>query len=254
MRVYDCHNHMDAPELDDTRAEMVEAARQSGVRNMIISAGDPAHWDRTQAVAQRLGVVWTLGLHPWWVSELPHENDHWLNALAQRDTPHGLGEMGLDGVLQKTRESRYEQVRVLRVQLDLAVARDLPIVVHGARAWGHVIDELTAWPQAIRGMLHSFDGSAELARVATARGFFLSFGPSIAWSRRAQAAAAAIDDRFFLLETDAPHRPIARQGQGAPRDVLAVAEHVAHARGTSVNDVLERSARNAEALFPSLRG
>ena len=200
-----------------------------------MAAADPVDWDRVVRCAEQTGGYAAIGLHPWWVDAKASD---WLSELSAR-RPALMGEVGLDfvcGVSQKL------QVDVARRQLEMAVAWDVPVVLHCVRAW-HVLGPMLRDVGNVRGMVHGWNGSAEQALDATKRGLYLSFGPTLLRSQKAMAAASALPQDQLLIETDCP------DGAAEPADLLGVARAIGAARGMSTDEVLEVTRDNAQRLM-----
>ncbi|MCO4743894.1 MAG: TatD family hydrolase [Proteobacteria bacterium] len=236
---FDAHSHLD--HLDPAAlADALEQARSRGIFGWAVSASDPAHWQRVLSVCRRVGALPQLGLHPWWAGELDEEaQDALLAQLTETLTPHGLGETGLDWARAKAPRSRRLQLRAFHAQIEMAQKHGVPLILHGVRAWGTVLDAL---PTGMAGVLHAFTGSPELADRAVGLGLHISFGPAVLRSERTQRAALRVPADQLLFETDAPD-------QGPLDSLVDVACFIADLRDDDPHDLLEQSARNARRLF-----
>jgi TatD DNase family protein len=236
---FDAHAHLDM--LDPATLEAVwERARLAGVTGVALAGADPRHWDRVRRVANMLGGVWQLGLHPWWAQELePSAQDAVLARLETELGPHGLGETGLDASRATSHAHRERQERAFARQVAMARARDLPVVLHGVRAWGRVLDTI---PAHTEGVLHAFTGSPDLAARAVRQGLHISVGRTILRSLRTQAAVQRIPGEWLLLESDGPDG-------GEPADLPRLASFVAKLRGEDPQERIAECSRNARRLF-----
>ena len=99
MELIDSHAHIDGPEFDEDRDEVIARARAAGVSEIVIvgAAGDMETAERTVRIAeQHAGIHATVGVHPHDASKL---QDGWwprLRELASRDSVCAVGETGLD--------------------------------------------------------------------------------------------------------------------------------------------------------------
>jgi TatD DNase family protein len=117
-----------------------------------------------------------------------------------------VGEIGLD--YHYDFSPREVQHDVFRVQIRLALERDLPIVIHTREAEDDTLRIIREEGQGrLRGVFHCFTGDQAAADRALATGFLLSI-PGVATFPKAdmlrQAAAAAPAERL-LVETDSPY-------------------------------------------------
>ncbi len=247
---FDAHTHLDFPEFDTDRAQVCARSVARGVTGWAIAGAAPEHWGRARAVADAIGAILTLGVHPWWVPALGP--DALAEALRALETARmdGLGECGLDHHRAREPDARATQRDVLRAQLAIARDRDLPIVVHCVRAHADLLGILRAdgVPRA-GGLMHGWSGSPEEVGPFVALGLHVSFGlralrPDAAKVR--EAARRVPPDRV-LLETDAPDGvPGTRMEPAQLRDV---AEAIATVRGEDADAVLARAGASARALW-----
>ena len=165
----------------------------------------------------------------------------------------GLGEVGLDRTVSKEASFVARQVRAMRAQLKIAKRLNYPVVLHIVRAHGLALEILktTGVPDA-GGVIHSFTGSAEMAREYQALGLFISFSTGIlrnATSRWIAAANAVAPDRL-LVETDSPDQsPFLDQPLNEPANLTVVIDALAAARGEAPTELGARTAANAKRLF-----
>lgn len=115
-----------------------------------------------------------------------------------------LGEIGLDYHYPDT--DRELQRCLFEKQMRLAARLDLPVVIHDRDAHGDVMDMIAAHPN-VCGVLHSFSGSAEMARELVRRGWMLSFSGTVTFknARKVAEACAAVPMDRVLIETDCPY-------------------------------------------------
>ena len=115
-----------------------------------------------------------------------------------------LGEIGLDYHYPDT--DKEKQMRYFKAQMSLAEKLDIPVCIHDRDAHGDVMDVIRAYP-GVRGVLHSFSGSAEMAQELVALGYFISFSGTLTFTnaRKPREVAAVIPRDKVLIETDCPY-------------------------------------------------
>ena len=115
-----------------------------------------------------------------------------------------LGEIGLDYHYPDT--DKELQHRYLDAQLTLARELELPVVIHDRDSHEDVMNILRAH-KGVRGVLHSFSGSAEMAREVIKLGYMISFSGTLTFknARRPKEVAAAVPHECVLIETDCPY-------------------------------------------------
>jgi TatD DNase family protein len=251
VRLIDSHSHIDAPEFDSDRVSVLGRARDAGVVAQVVPAVAAAGWSKLRALAARHPELKpAYGLHP--VSlDAHHPAD--LDALAEwidRERPVAVGECGLDFFVEGLDPDA--QRALFRRQLELARDFGLPVVVHARRA----VEEVVATVRRIgrlRGVVHSYGGSAEQARQLQALGFRIGVGGPLTYQRasRLRAVVAAVPLAQLLLETDAPDQPDAahRGERNEPSRLPTVLAAVAAARSEPLELVAEATTANARELF-----
>ena len=167
--------------------------------------------------AQYKGMFAAVGIHPEDCHGMPDEDAAMERLCAllgtaesrRRDKIVALGEIGLDYHYENYGEIPLDQAKELRffeAQLELAEKLDLPVIIHDREAHGDCFETILRHPN-VRGVFHSYSGSAELAHELARRGWYLSFSGTLTFKNasRVRAAAAAVPQEQTLVETDAPY-------------------------------------------------
>lgn len=261
MRLVDAHCHLNSDRLQGDVAEVVRAAAEAGVETLVMAGVDAACWRSQQALATRFpGVArMVFGLHPQVVAELDRAGlDKGLAELERmaRGEPAlvAVGETGLDRFTPERRDSVALQEESMRAHFELADAIGRPVVLHLLKAHDDALRVLKdARLPAAGGVVHSFSGSAELARAYVKLGLHVSFCGSLTWpqSRRLRAAAAEVPLDRVLVETDSPDQtPHPHQGEAnRPALLPLVAQALADVHGVDVAEIARRTTENATRFY-----
>ena len=251
MRLIDSHSHLDVAEFDHDRAEVIARAEAAGVTRQIVPAVKAAGWPGLREVcAGHDGLFAAYGLHPTFLGA--HRDDHLgeLRGWLERERPVAVGECGLDFFVDGL--DRERQAFLFDAQLRLAREYDLPVIVHARRAVDAVIAAIRR-VGGLRGVVHSFPGSAQQARQLWEQGFLVGLGGPVTYERanRLRRLAAEMPLEWLLLETDAPDQPDAghRGQRNEPARILAVLETIARLRDMAPTDLARATTDNAERLF-----
>lgn len=247
----DTHAHLDDASFGIDGDAMYARSAQAGVRRWVVPAIDRANWDAVDRLSrERPGVFPAFGLHPLFVDR--HEDSH-LSALPRWLDEHAavaVGEIGLDAYVEGLDLAR--QRTLFQRQLAIAREQDLPVIVHGRRAFEEVIHTLRRVGR-LRGVVHSFAGSEEQARQLFDLGFHLGIGGPVTYERaaRIRRVVATMPLAWLLLETDSPDQPCAghRGERNEPAFMLEVLDTVARLRGEDPDAVAAATTANAAALF-----
>lgn len=247
----DSHCHLDASEFDTDRAAVIARARAAGVDRQIVPAVDAAGWPRLRDLcAREPGLFPAYGLHPMYLAAHRPEHLIELRAWIDRERPCAIGECGLDYFVEGL--DADQQQRYFLGQLELARECGLPVVVHARRAVDAVIAAIRK-VGSLRGVVHSFPGSAEQARQLWQLGFLVGLGGPVTYERanRLRKLAKTIPLECLLLETDAPDQPDAgiRGQRNEPARLATVLETIAALRDEAPATIAAATTRNAEQLF-----
>ncbi len=261
--MFDAHTHLQDPRLADVFDEVVRQASEAHVTGLCSCGTTPDDWPATERLARMplpFVVVPAFGVHPWYVRHLPTDWFETLEACLDRNPVAVLGEVGLDGILDDIPVELQEKVLVR--QLELAERLRRPVVLHGARAWGRLIDVLKPRARRLPGFVtHGYGGSAEILKQILNMGGYVSFAGSVCNLRaeKIRAAAREIPDSQLLVETDSPDifppggRPAAIGANGKPlnqpANLARILEEVAALRGITPEALSDITGANARRVF-----
>lgn len=255
MILFDSHCHLDAPEFDGDRPEVLERARSVGVERQLIPAVDFEGWDKLRTIcASEPGMFAAYGLHPMYLDRHRPEHLEALPGWIERERPVAVGECGLDFFVEGL--DAGEQRRYFRRQLEIARDFDLPVVIHARRAVEEVIATIRS-VGGLRGVVHSYSGSEEQARQLFDLNFCLGIGGPVTFDRakRLRRIVATMPLEFLLLETDAPDQPDAnhRGQRNEPSLLPNVLRTIAELRPEPEERIAEVTTANADLLFRIFR-
>lgn len=205
----DNHCHLQDSAFSEDRDAVIARARAAGCQRFACAATHPGDWRVVlDLAAAHADILPTLGVHPWFVEDLPAD---WLDRLNVHLRHHpgcAIGEIGLDHLRRPAGDPLAEQV--FRDQLALARALNRPAILHSVRCWGRMTELLKGDGTPAAGiLLHAFSGPVELVpQLTDLGGWFSIAAPPLAVNRRkAHRAICAIPDHRLLIESDAPDMP-----------------------------------------------
>ena len=247
----DSHSHLDADEFDPDRQQVIARARAAGVTRQIVPAVSAAGWEKLRALcAAEAGLFPAYGLHPMYLAEHRPEHLVALREWIERERPVAVGECGLDFFVEGLDAS--QQSLFFDGQLRLARDFELPVIVHARRAVDAVMAAIRRFGP-LRGVIHSFSGSADQARRLYDLGFLIGLGGPVTYERanRLRTLAAQLPIEYLLLETDAPDQPGAghRGERNEPAFLPEVLDVIAGLRGMDREELATATTANAERLF-----
>ena len=115
-----------------------------------------------------------------------------------------LGEIGLDYHYENT--DKEKQAEYFERQMLLAEKLGMPVCIHDREAHADVMEIIRRHPN-VKGILHSFSGSAEMALELVKLGYYISFSGTLTFTnaRKPREVAAVLPQDKVLIETDCPY-------------------------------------------------
>lgn len=209
------------------------------------------------------GMYAAVGIHPGDCHYLP-DFDTSMEMLSELlGTPESrwerkivaLGEIGLDYHFDHYGEipmNKELEMRYFRAQMEIAQYLELPVIIHDREAHGDCFETVLRYP-GVRGVFHSFSGSAEMARELTKRGWYISFSGTLTFknAERVRAAAMAVPRDRLLIETDAPYlAPHPKRGSLNHSGLLIhTLDTLSELWNCTPQEAADQTAKNAKTLF-----
>ncbi len=250
----DSHCHLDFPEYDEDRAEVLARAREAGVGLMLAISTTLTRAPTIIKMAEAHDDMFcTIGIHPHEAETHPATTSDALIAMTQHPKVVGIGETGLDYF----RENSPRQAQQDNFRKHIAAARStgLPLIVHTRDAdedtCAILEEEMRAG--AFPGLIHCFTAGADLAQRVLDIGFYISVS-GIATFKNATAVRDVLRDvplNRLLVETDAPFlAPVPHRGaRNEPAFVAHTAAALAELKGVSAQDLATATTDNFFRLF-----
>ena len=161
-----------------------------------------------------------------------------------------IGEIGLDYYWEPY--DKEAQRACFEAQLSLAQELDMPVIIHDREAHGDCFETVLKYPD-VRGVFHSYSGSAEMARELVRRGWYISFSGVVSFKNasKIKEVAAVVPDDKILIETDAPYlAPHPFRGKINHSGRLEyTAKALADARGCDIRAISGITYANTKKLF-----
>lgn len=254
--IFDSHAHYYYKDFNEDRDTLLHWLHdECGVCSIVNAAENLERSKQCIALAEQYDFLYAaVGLHP-------NRADEWqdgyigkFRAMLAHPKVVAVGEMGLD--YHRTKENRDRQHHAFLMQLELAKAEHMPVIIHDREAHGDMYRILRQYRP--EGVLHCFSGSVELAREALGYGLYIGLGGSVTFPNAVHPMEVAkyVPLDRLVLETDAPYlipTPCRRQERGRERCdssmIRTVAEYIANWRGMDVEALLETTVENARRLY-----
>lgn len=256
MALIDTHTHLDFPDFDADRTQVLDRCRSLGVQRMVVLGVYQRNWQRLWDLALENPALYAaFGLHPVYIDE--HRPEHltelgdWLTRHKGHPQLCAVGEIGLDYYVEGLDKARQQQV--FEAQLQLAAEFDLPVLLHVRRSHADVIATLKRHTLKRSGVIHAFAGSREEAREYIKLGFKLGLGGAATWPQalRMHRVIAELPLDSVVLETDSPDMAPAMfpNQRNSPEHLPSICTALAALMNVSPEHLAQASTRNAHDLF-----
>ena len=254
MRLIDSHCHLNYEGLAERQDEVLANARAAGVAGFLNISTRQREWGDVIAAAEANADVWaTVGVHPHEADAHPDLGAQALIDAASHPDVIAIGECGLDYYYDKS--DRAAQRDRFQAHIEAARETGLPLVVHTRDAEDDTAEmlERAVNTGGVRGVLHCFTGSWQLASKALDLGFYVSLSGIVTFknAQDLQHAARQLPADRLLVETDSPFlAPVPHRGRTCePAFVADTARFVAELRGVEVETLAEQTTGNFFTLF-----
>ncbi len=252
--IVDSHCHLDFPDFDAERPEVIARAIDAGVERMVTICTRLRNEPAVRAIAEaNAPVFYAAGTHPMSAAEEPLATFDELVTMSKHPKFVGIGETGLD--YHYTAESADIQKQSLRVHIAAARETKLPLIIH-ARAADDDMARILAEEYANGAytcVMHCFSSSPALGKAALDLGFYLSMSGIATFpkSQEVRDIFAAAPIERILVETDSPY--LAPKPNRGKRNEPAYSVHTAAVGadlfGLSYDDFAHQTTANFDCLF-----
>ena len=259
MRYFDSHAHYYddrfAEECEESVDTLIDALLSDNISGIVNVGTSPETCRAAIEQAKRHeGMYTALGIHPSDTRFLSSPDEELAEIERMILDPSSkcvaLGEIGLDYHYPETDKER--QAYYFEEQMKMAARLGLPVVIHDREAHGDVMDVIRRHKD-VRGILHSFSGSVEMAEELISLGYMISFSGTLTFknARKPKEVAAAIPKDRILIETDAPYlAPHPNRGKLNHSGYLSFTNAtLAEILGITEKECAELTTENAKRFF-----
>lgn len=249
----DSHAHLDDERFDGDRDILIKSLKSNKLELVInIGADFQSSINSIELAKQYDNIYASIGVHPHSASEVTEETLDKFREMAKEEKVVAIGEIGLDYYYDNS--PRDLQRKWFREQLKLAKELDLPVIIHSRDATQETFDIIKeAQDGSLRGVLHCFSGSVEVAMEYIKLGFYISIGGPVTFknARVVKEVAEAVPLDKLLIETDCPYlTPEPYRGKrNEPMFVKYVAQKIAEIKDINFEELAKATNKNTKELF-----
>ena len=259
LNIVDTHAHLDMPEFDSDREQVIARAFENGVKAIVTIGINLESSRRAIDLAEKHPGIWAgIGIHPQDAKGFLKSDVDQLEKMASHPRVVAIGELGLDYL--RDFSPQQDQLQVLHWELAVAKKVGLPVIIHCRQAQEVIIPILWDWSNAYplpagkpRGVLHNFRDDLHIANQYLAMGFYFSLGAYLGYpsstSLREVVAELPLDK--LLIETDCPFLPPQeyRGRRNEPGYTPITVRTLAEIRGITAEYAATQTTNNALKVF-----
>lgn len=250
--IFDSHAHYDSSKFNEDREELLSSMQENGIGTIVNCGASLKSVTAVVELAEKYPFIYAaVGLHPDEVGDLNEERFAFLREQCKKEKVVAVGEIGLDYYWDN--ESHETQKEWFVRQLNLARELDLPVIIHSRDAAEDTLKIMKEYGKGLRGVIHCFSYSKELAEEYVKMGFYIGIGGVVTFKngKKLKEIAAAIPLDRILLETDCPYlAPEPHRGKrNSSLYIPYIAEEIANLKGITYEEVVAQTEENAVRLF-----
>lgn len=245
----DTHCHMSSEYYDDINL-IYKENKNALIDKMIISLCTKEEIKNSfKYINEYEDIYATIGYHPEEANYITSADLDYMKELIQKNKKIvGIGEIGLDYHYGK--DNINLQKDLFEKQLSMAEELNLPVVIHSRDAVKDTIDILKKYK--VRGIIHCFSGSLEVANIYISMGFKLGIGGVLTFKNsKLSSVVEKISLENIVLETDSPYlTPEPFRGKiNSSKYIPIIAQKIADIKGISLENVSTTTLENTYNLF-----
>ena len=249
MVYVDAHCHLGSYQFDSDRDEVIMRMLSARVHKAImICCSEHDLKEGIRLRNEHPGFRLAYGIHPQSLeTDSPSALFEEFRNRVIETKPDMIGEIGLD--YYSHRHTKDIQKEFFHRQLELAQELNLPVDIHNRKASADTLEILKQYH--VKGIIHSWSGSVEMAMIYVKLGWYISFGASVLFpgaKRPAEVIKAMPADRL-LIETDAPYQSPVKDHRHEPADVIRIYEAISRIRNMEMNALEDTVEANFGRVF-----
>ena len=257
--IIDTHAHLTDESLIDQVPQLLSDAAAVDVRGILVVATDVRTSQACIQLSERHRELRaSVGIHPNYSCQANSGDWELIESLAKHERVVAVGETGLD---RYWKDCAWEiQVEMFRKHIRLSRQVNLPLVIQTRECSAEMLRFLQAESAggSLRGVMHSFTGSPDVARGCIELGLYISFAGMVTYKNAddIREVASQIPDDRLLVETDCPYltpHPFRGQRPNKPALVVHTLQTIAEVRQVSRELLAAQTTINAQRLFGAWR-
>lgn len=262
MKYFDIHSHLNLSPLSEDKERIIKVLEEKEVGTITVGTDYETSAEAVRIAPLSKNLFASVGFHPSDAGKKSFELEKF-RELAGQEKVVAIGECGLDyfRIEPSDTETKNLQKEIFIKQIDLSVEKNLPLILHVRPQKGtmdayedvlEILEKLVeVGPRPVRGDVHFFVGSPDIAERFLKLGFHLSFTGVITFARDYDEVVRLTPIDRILTETDAPFvTPNPYRGKTCePWMVEEVAKKIAEIKGLDPEETRLQILENSKNLF-----
>ena len=246
----DTHSHLLDDVFKDDLDECIQRCKDNNVNKIILVGFDRITNSKAIELSKKYDIFYpTAGIHP---EEVKDINDlSYLSDFIKNNKVYAVGECGLD--YHWTKDNKELQKEIFEGQIKLSIDYNLPLIIHSRDAIEDTYNILKKYKGQIRGVMHCYSGSLEMAQKFLDLGLYIGLDGPVKFknAKEPKRVASNIPLDRLLLETDCPWMtPTPFRGKRNESSyVVYVCQEIASLRGMDCTEIEKITDKNAISLF-----
>ena len=251
----DTHCHLNDDKFSEDLQEVVMRAKNCGVTKIINFGATLEDSLLAVELTKKYSDMYAgIGIHPEEIDNFTENKSvEKIYELARNENVVAIGEIGLDYHWEKDFDRRILQQKIFIEQLDIARDLNLPVCIHEREAHGDTLAILKSNAHGLRGVLHCYSGSLEMAKEIFKMDWLIGIDGPVTFKNSAklpEIVKYAPRDKI-LIETDSPYLAPApyRGKRNEPGYLIEIAKKIAEIRAEDIEIVADYTTANAKDLY-----
>lgn len=244
----DTHCHLYKEYYNDLDIILKQAKSNNVNRYIVAGCNQQSNEEVIKLINNYSNIYGTLGIHPEDVENYNEKDLYFIEKNLSNKKILAIGEIGLD--YYYTKESKEEQIKLFERQLAIAEKYNKPVVIHSREATQDTIDTLKKYK--VKGVIHSFSGSLDVAKIYIKMGFLIGVNGVITFKNsKVKDVIKELGLENIILETDSPYlTPHPYRGtQNSPKYILNIAEFIADLYSVDLEKLAKITNDNISRIF-----
>lgn len=244
----DTHCHIFSDYYDNIDA-VIERAIKAGVRMLIVNGCNMKTNREVLDLVKKYDIVYgAIGLQPEELDDYTEENLSFIRNHINDDKIIAVGEIGLDYHYECDKEKQKE---LFKRQIGIAKEFNKPIIVHSRDCIQETYNILKE--SHIKGIMHCYSGSVEMALEFNKIGFLLGIGGICTFKNASKIIDVIknVDLEYIVLETDCPYlAPVPYRGtMNEPANLPVILQKICEVKSLDYKEVEKATTLNVLRLF-----